>query len=429
MSMAGDERAMRLAAAHAISFPAPMAHHPSQQTLRAYAEVLIDFALGGGSGISKGDVVRIVAPEAAKPLYAELRRAVLRAGGHPIGHYLPSDDAQFNFSRDFYELADEKQIDFFPEQYMRGLVDQIDHQVSVLCDTDMHALEGVDPAKIMRSGKAMKPWMDWRTQKENEGRFTWTLALYGTPAMAAEAGLSEQEYWEQIVGACFLDEPDPIARWRQVSAQIGDYVERLSALPIERLHVLGQDADLHITLGEARQWVGGSGRNIPSFEIFTSPDWRGTEGWIAFDQPLYRYGNLISGIRLEFKEGRVVNASAERNENVLAEMIATENADKVGEYSLTDRRFSRITKFMAQTLFDENVGGPFGNTHLALGKSYHDCYAGDPAAVESAEWERLGFNESSVHTDIVSTADRTVTATMTDGSERVIYREGEFQLD
>ena len=75
-------------------------------------------------------------------------------------------------------------------------------------------------------------------------------------------------------------------------------------------------------------------------------------------------------------------------------MVATENADKVGEFSLTDRRFSRITRFMAETLYDENVGGPFGNTHIALGNSYHDCYAGDPAAVAPEEWERLGFNES-----------------------------------
>lgn len=406
-----------------------MAYHPPQSTLQAYADVLVKFALGGGSGIAKGDVVRVVAPEAAKPLYVELRRAVLRAGGHVIGHYLPSDDQQFNLSRDFYEVADDAQIDFFPHQYFKGLVEQIDHQVSILCDTDMHALEGIDPSRIMRSGKAMKPWMDWRTQKENAGEFTWTLALYGTPAMAAEANLSEQEYWEQIISACFLDEANPIGRWKDISAQINDYVDRLNSLQIDRLHVVGQDADLLITLGERRQWVGGSGRNIPSFEIFTSPDWRGTEGWIRFNQPLYRYGNLITGIRLDFEKGFVVKASADSNENVLKEMIATENADKVGEYSLTDKRFSRITKFMAETLFDENVGGPFGNTHLAVGKSYHDCYAGDPAQVGAQEWERLGFNESSVHTDIVSTADRTVTATLQDGSERVIYADGQFQLD
>ena len=183
------------------------------------------------------------------------------------------------------------------------------------------------------------------------------------------------------------------------------------------------------SVGEQRRWLGGRGRNIPSFEIFTSPDWRGTEGWIRFNQPLYRYGNLVKGIRLAFADGRVTEASAEENERILTEMIATEGADKVGEFSLTDKRFSRITRFMAHTLYDENVGGPFGNTHIALGRSYQDAYAGDPSKVKSEEWDRLGFNNSSVHTDIVSTSDRVVTAQLRGGEERVIYENGEFQLD
>jgi aminopeptidase len=401
---------------------------PSQQILRRYADVLVNFALGGGAGIKSGEVVRVAAHEVAKPLYAELLRSIWRAGGHVIGQYLPDDDERFNLSRDYYDLAADHQIDFFADRYMRGLVDQIDHQVFVISTTDPHALKGVDPKKIMRSGKAMKPWMDWRMEKENAGRFTWTLGLYGTPAMAAEAALDLEEYWQQIIDACFLDEEDPIARWREVSAQIADYVERLSALEIDRLHIEGADVDLRITLGEKRKWVGGSGRNIPSFEIFTSPDWRGTEGWIRFNQPLYRYGNLVRDVRLEFVGGRVVKASAAENEQVLQEMVATENADKVGEFSLTDRRFSRITRFMAETLYDENVGGPFGNTHIALGSSYHDAYDGNPDGVGKEEWARLGFNDSSVHTDIVSTVDRTVTATLRDGTEQVIYRGGEFQL-
>jgi aminopeptidase len=405
-----------------------VAYAPPQPILERYADVLVNFALGGGTGIKSGDVVRVAAHEVAKPLYAELLRAIWRAGGHVITQYLPDEDEPYNLGRDFYELAGDHQVDFFPERYMRGLVDEIDHQVFVISTTDPKALKDVDPKRIMRTGKAMKPWMDWRTEKENAGRFTWTLGLYGTEAMAAEAQLGVEEYWQQIIDACFLDEADPISRWREVSGQITDYVGRLGALDIDRLHIEGEDVDLWITLGEKRQWVGGSGRNIPSFEIFTSPDWRGTEGWIRFNQPLYRYGNLVRDVRLEFEAGRVVKATAAENEQVLKEMVATENADKVGEFSLTDRRFSRITKFMAETLYDENVGGPFGNTHVALGSSYHDAYAGDPDGVAKEEWARLGFNDSSVHTDIVSTADRTVTATLADGREQVIYRDGEFQL-
>jgi len=91
------------------------------------------------------------------------------------------------------------------------------------------------------------------------------------------------------------------------------------------VHVQGDDVDLRIVLGERRRWLGGRGRNIPSFELFTSPDWRGTEGWIYCNQPLYRYGNLVKGIRLEFADGaRQRREARRRTRAVLTEMIATE---------------------------------------------------------------------------------------------------------
>jgi aminopeptidase len=406
-----------------------MAYTPPAEILDRYASVLVDFALGGGNGVQPGEVVRVVAPESAKPLYAALNRAVWRAGAHALGSYQPDDDPEVNLARDFYELASEQQLDYFPGAYMRGLVDQIDHQVTVIAPGDPRSLDTVDPARIMRRGEAMRTLLDWRNEKENAGRFTWTLGLYGTPGMAAEAGMDVEEYWEQIVHACFLDSEQPLERWREVGERLEATREWLDSLDIERVHVEGEDADLWVSVGEQRRWLGGRGRNIPSFELFTSPDWRGTEGWIYCNQPLYRYGNLVKGIRLTFADGRVTHASAEENERVLTEMIATEGADRVGEFSLTDRRFSRITRFMAQTLYDENVGGAYGNTHIALGRSYQDAYTGDPAPLSQDDWQRLGFNNSSVHTDIVSTTDRVVTATLRGGGERVIYRDGEFQID
>jgi aminopeptidase len=406
-----------------------VAYLPAPEILERYAAVLVDFALGSGRGVQPGEVVRLVAPESAKPLYVALNHAVWRAGGHVIGGYQPSDDDTYNLSRDFFESASEAQLDHLAARYMRGLVDEMDHQVSIIADTDPRSLDSVDPARIMRRGEVMRPVLDWRGEKENAGRFTWTLALYGTAAMAAEAGMSQEEYWEQIVHACYLDEADPVARWREVGKRLDETRRELNALDIESLHIEGEDVDLRVSVGERRHWLGGRGRNIPSFEIFTSPDWRGTEGWIYCNQPLYRYGNLVRGIRLEFDGGKVKRASAEENERVLLEMIATPGADRIGEFSLTDRRYSRITRFMAHTLYDENVGGEFGNTHIALGRSYQDAYDGDPAGVAEAEWQRLGFNQSSVHTDIVSTSDRRVTASLRDGGRRVIYADGEFQLD
>lgn len=404
---------------------------PNERILKNYANVLVNFALGGGKGIKKGDVVHITGSESAKPLFLAVRNAVLDAGGHAIAQYSPdSVDPKESLARYFYENAQDHQLDWFPKKYTKGLVEEIDHVVHIISEANKKELEGIDPKKIMRRGIAWKQARDWQTEKELKGKFTWTIALSGTPAMAKEAGLSEKEYWAEIIKACFLDKKNPIQEWKNVYKDIEKYRSRLNKLSpqIDKLHVKGVDADLWIRLGEKRQWLAGSGRNIPSFEIFTSPDWRGTNGWIRFNQPLYRYGAKITGIQLWWENGLVVKATAKTNEKLLKEMIATKDADKMGEYSLTDSRHSRITKFMAETLFDENMGGPQGNTHLAVGMSYKDTFSGNVAKFTKAQAKKLGFNDSSVHTDIISTTKRTVTAHLKNGSKKIIYDNGQFVL-
>jgi len=403
-------------------------YHPPTKILENYANILVNFALNHGKGIKKGDTVAVFVSEASKPLYAQIIKAIWKAGGHVIHKYTPDNEPWFKFDRAFFEHAKEYQLDFFPEKYLKGLIEQVDHSLFIIAETDKKSLQGIASEKIMRRGVAHKPYMDWRREKENLGKFSWTLAMYGTPAMAKEAGLSEKTYWDQIIKACFLDSEHPIRTWKTLYKKLAGYQSRLNKLDVDKFHIKGKDVDLWISMGENRQWIGGRGANIPSFELFTSPDWRGTNGWIKFNQPLYRYGNLIEGVELEFKDGVVVKSKATKNEKVLKSMIATENADKVGEFSLTDKRFSRITKFMAETLFDENVGGPFGNTHIALGSAYHDCYAGDISKKTKKDWVKLGFNDSSVHTDIVSTTDRIVTAYLKDGTQKVIYKNGMYQV-
>jgi aminopeptidase len=406
-----------------------MSYQPSQQILERYANVLVNWALGGGEGIKPGDVVLVNAEEDAKPLMVEASKAIWRAGGHVIPRLLPADDSELSLERSFYELASEEQLDFFPSKFLLGLMDQADHLLHITGERDPTALASVDPAKMLRRQQSYGPLIDAQNAKEGAGKLSWTIGMYGTEAMAAEAGMSIEEYWEQIIFACFLDAEDPVARWREVGAQIAESRDRLNALPIDRLHMVGADADIWFTLGEKRQWVGGGGRNVPSFEIFTSPDWRGTNGWIRFSEPLYAHGQLVKDVELEFRDGLVVRATASENEELLKQIVEAEHGNRVGEFSLTDGRVSRITRFMASTLYDENVGGPFGNTHVAVGMSLRQSYAGDQEGVSEADWEALGYNYSTVHEDIVSTTDRTVTAVLADGSERLIYSDGQFQLD
>lgn len=396
---------------------------PSKKILEKYANVLINFALNSGKGIKKGEVVLLQVPESAKPLLKELRIAVLKSGGFPMNQYLPE-----GLLRDYYEYASDEQLKFFPAKYLRGKVDQMDHVVSIIADTDPYELKGIDPKKIMLSGLSSKPYSDWRNEKESKGKLTWTLGLYATPEMAKEAGMSLESYWKQIIKGCYLDQKDPVMKWKETFKQIEQLRRKLNNLDIVKLRVEAKGTDLTVGLDKNRMWLGGSGRNIPSYEIFISPDCRRTEGYITFTEPLFRYGDLITEVKLEFKKGRVVSSSATKGEKLLKEMIKTKGADMVGEFSLTDKRFSKIDKFMAETLFDENVGGKYGNTHIALGMAYKDSYPKDQSKVKKSEWAKMGYNDSSVHTDIVSTSNRKVTATFKNGKELVIYQDGEFKI-
>lgn len=396
---------------------------PSQEIVHKYAQVLVNFALNSGQGVKAGEVVQCLVPDVAKALGLELQNVILEAGAHPMIKLLPT-----GFDKDFYTRANDEQLTFFPTEYMKARVATIDHSIGIIADVDPLELSQVDPAKITKARDARYPYRQWLNEKETQGKFTWTLALWGVAAKAQEVGLSLEEYWDQISTACFLDQDDPIAEWKKITAMQVDIKAKLNALEIEYVDVKGPDVELQLKLGANRIWQGGSGRNIPSFEFFTSPDWRGTNGWIKFNQPLYRYGNVLKDIFLRFKDGIVVEAKAEQGEELLQQLLKSKNANKVGEFSLTDKRMSRITHIMAETLFDENIGGPFGNTHLAIGMAYKDCYRGDASQLTKAQWEEYGYNDSPEHTDIISTTDRTVTATLTDGSTKVIYQDGRFVI-
>lgn len=396
---------------------------PSETILQKYADVLVNFGLRQGQWIKPGDVVFVQIPECAKPMYMPLQKAILQAGGHPIFEYLPDGVAKH-----FYEHASDDQITFYPEHLLHGKVKQMTHIISIIADDDLHELRDVDPKKLSARMKSRKPYIQKRHKKENEWKLSRTLALYGTPAMAAEANLSIEAYREEIIKACYLDQPNPIETNKKTVHEIQTICQKLDALKIQSVYVTWPDVNLHVKIWSDRKRVGGRGVNIPSFEIFTSPDWRGTNWRIKFNQPLYRHGQLITWISLTFKDGLITHFDATQNKELLTEIIRTPNANKVWEFSLTDGRFSHITKFMAETLYDENRGGPEGNTHIAIGNAYVECRTWDVTKMTKKDMKEFWFNESVEHVDIVSTAPRKVVATLPDGSTKVIYEHGKFTV-
>ncbi len=399
------------------------------ELLTKYAKVMVHYAIGNGNGLNKGETVFLIGQECTKDLYLEICKEIWRSGGNVIHRYLPDEVGRYGINRSLLEIGTDEQLTFFPTPYWQGVTDVMDHILFIIADPDMHALDGILAEKICKMEESKAPFMEMREKKESVGKLSWTLCLYGTESMAKEAGINLQEYWEQIINACYLQDEDPVATWRNTKEEIVKIKSWLSELKIERVHVEADGIDLWIKVGADRKWLGASGHNIPSFEVFTSPDWRGTSGKIFFNQPLYYQCKRISGIQLEFKNGVITHASAAENEDTLLQMIAIENANKIGEFSLTDRRHSRITKPMATTLFDENMGGKYGNTHIALGMSYKEAFVGDIGGTTDEGWEARGFNLChKVHTDIISTANRKVTATLANGESLVIYENGQFTV-
>jgi aminopeptidase len=343
-------------------------------------------------------------------------------GLNPVQRVMDSPSMEKNF----YTHGNARQLTFVPpgeENFIRSLSGSI----MLYAPESLTHLSDIDPKKIGKTMVARKYMRDILDRREDKGSFSWTLCLYPTSALARHARMSVKSYSRQVAEACFLNRTEPVEVWQSIHAKIMAIKKRLNRLPVEKFKVESKNIDLSITPGPKRKWLGLSGRNIPSFEVFISPDWRGTKGVFYANQPSFRNGNLVSGVRLEFRQGSVIGIKARKgSEFVRSQLKLDTGACKLGEFSLTDKRFSKINRFMANTLFDENYGGKYGNCHIALGSSYSNTYAGDSIRLNRKLKQELGFNESALHWDLVNTKKKRVTAHLQTGKAVTIYENGRF---
>ncbi len=395
----------------------------TDRQLARYADVLIWGLKTARRGrIKKKEIVLIRYDKPAIHLAELLYARLLSMGLYPIQRLMPTPAMDTSF----YQKSDNWQLSFIPPGETE-LYQQLSGTIVVMAPESITHLKHIDPGIIARPIKARKPLRDIIDRREEEGRFSWTLGIYPTQELADQAGIPLSEYTNQIVRACFLNRKAPVSQWESIYKNAQSIKKWLNRMQIRSLRVESSNMDLEITPGEKRRWIGISGHNIPSFEIFISPDWRGTRGNYYADQPSFRSGNRISGIRVEFLRGKAIAATAEEGEPFLKRQLAMDaGACRIGEFSLTDKTFSKINQFMANTLFDENFGGKNGNCHIALGSSYSDTYDGNPSELNQEKKQALGFNDSALHWDIVNTEKKCVTAHLTDGRKTVIYENGRF---
>jgi len=290
-------------------------------------------------------------------------------------------------------------------------------------------LKDVDPSKLGKVATSRKFLRNICEKNDREGLFGWTLCMYPTKELAKKAKMSLKKYIDQVIKACYLDKEDPVAEWENLFKEANKIKKFLNRITknTEYFRVASANTNLIITPGENRKWIGVSGHNIPSFELFISPDWRGTEGIYHANIPTFKSGNYVEGVTLTFNKGRAVKIEAKKGEKFTkSQLKMDEGACQIGEFSLTDVRFSPIDAFMADILYDENFGGEYGNCHIAVGDSYSDTYAGDQSTLTERKKKELGFNDSSLHWDLINGENKVVTAHLKNGKTKVIYENGQF---
>lgn len=395
----------------------------TEKQLNRYADVLIWGLKTARTGKPKKDDLVLIrydlpAVRLVEILYAKL----LKLGIYPLARMNPTASMEL----DFFRLATHNQLVYLPPGE-ETLFTRLNGSISIYAPHSLTHLSRIDPQKIGNATIAKKKLRDILENREAAGHFSWTLCIFPTTELAKHARISLRSYCEQIAKACFLNVKSPVDEWQRIFKVAHSIKQWLNRMRVASFHIESENIDLEISLGDHRKWIGISGRNIPSFEIFVSPDWRGTRGIFYADQPSYRSGNYVKSVRMTFEKGNVSRVSAERGQKFLEQQLAIDKgARRLGEFSLTDKRFSRINTFMANTLFDENYGGRHGNCHVALGASYTNTFSGSPADLTKAAKRKLGFNESALHWDFVNTQKKRVVAHLTSGKKITIYENGKF---
>ena len=397
----------------------------TKKQIENYADVMMwGLTTARTKKFKKGDIIVVKFDSLATKLAEAIHVRIMDAGMNPVMKHLSSEIVEYNF----YKKANNKQLVFIAP-WMEKYAESINGSIYLNAPQSLTHLKDVDPKKIGKASVAFRPVRDIIDARDEEGLFGWTLCTFPTEELAKQAGLTLNQYSNQIVKACYLNDPDPVAKWNALfrEARMVKHWLNKTIDDVKYYWVESANMDIHITPGKKRQWIGVSGHNIPSFELFISPDWRGTEGTYYANQPSFRSGNYVEKVTLHFKKGRVKSMSADKGEDYLYSTLnMDEGACQVGEFSLTDKRFSKINKFMADTLFDENFGGKQGNCHIAVGDSYSDTYNGDLSELTKELKKELGFNYSALHWDLVNTEKKLVTAHLKNGKTKVIYENGMF---
>jgi aminopeptidase len=390
---------------------------------------LADLLVGFGANVQPGQIVGVTAYLGME----DAARAVSRAAYERGAKYVDVFWWDQLVKRARLELADEDTLDYIPpwlEQRMEWLSDERAARVT-LTGTSASVFDGLDPA---RTGRDMLPYISAVPRIVNLRTTNWTAgpcpnlgwAERVHPELEPEAALDK--LWEEITYVLRLDSENPVEAWRERMKVIVASADRLTKRRFDALHLHGPGTDLTIGLLPSSQWLGADFEtadgithypNLPTEEVFTTPDPERVDGHVSATMPLELYGSYMNGIRIEFEGGRAVKIDADQGADALRATIARDDgASRLGEIALVDKegRIGPLGTVFYETLLDENAA-----SHIALGNAY-------TFPVED-EADRERVNKSDIHVDFMIGSNELDVDGITGDADRVpVLRGGAWQI-
>ncbi|MCK5132327.1 MAG: aminopeptidase [Candidatus Sabulitectum sp.] len=407
----------------------------NKELMKAYSEVI----LSGALKIKKGDVLWL----RSEPVHLELARFMAETAYKLGAKYvnISMEDPAFARIR-IDSTVDDCFLDYVPENrtpMFDSVVKEGWRSLALRGPAEPDLMEGVDSVKLARATKAASMARKGFLSAISSNKLPWNVCLAPTRAWAEKVLGSDEDWedriWDILIPILRLDRDDPVAAWLEHDAMLKRRAEFLNSHKFPKIRFSGPGTDLTIGMLPDRRFNGGSCTaadgtvffpNIPTEEVFSTPDMTATEGKVRCTRPVTVYGAQVNGAWFRFEEGRVVESGAETNAHVLKQYLGTdEGASMLGEIALVgvDSPIYKSGKIFHNILFDENA-----SCHIALGNGYTDCIDGGTKMDEEA-LRSCRCNQSLVHTDfMIGSEEVDVTGIAADGTETMIIKNGEFMI-
>jgi aminopeptidase len=396
-----------------------------QDRLERYADLVVNF----GANVQPGQILDIGSGLGKEELTRALTASAYRRGAKfvDVNYWDP------HLKRVRVQYAADEVLDFVPAWYGERTLELGEERAATILLSGPiapHLYDDLDPERL---GRDVFPRIKEWTTVINERTVNWCIAPGPSEKWARlvypdlEPAAALEKLWEQILHVCRMDEDDPESAWGARNAALKGAAERLTERRFDAVHLEGGGTDVTVGLLPTSRWVGGAEEtvdgishmaNLPTEEVFTTPDPERVDGFVRATKPLYSLGRILEGLTVRFEGGRAVQIDAASGAETLRALAAQDDGGtRLGELALVDRegRIGALDTVFYDTLLDENAAG-----HIALGSAYE-------AAVGATDLERI--NRSSIHLDFMIGSDEVDVTGITPGGDRVpVLRDSTWQL-